>query len=152
MVDKIKGFAKHRKGVNAMATPACQTPVAPAYSGLDSTAAIAAVLRRTAAGDSPNRPFVRDVSDIFFGLRQRGLRFRDLALRKIPGGYYSEDVETFVGQLLSMGYATRRSPIKLTPEGERFCQEIEDAVRDQGELIKLRAEVERLLQESAALA
>jgi len=134
-----------------MATSACQVAV-PAYSDLDSTAAIAAVLRRTAGGDSPSPPFVRDVSDIFFALKERGLRFRDLGLRKIPGGYYSEDVETFVGQLLSIGYATRRSPIKLTPDGEKFCREIEEAAQNQDELIKLRGEVERLLQESAALA
>jgi len=53
-------------------------------------------------------------------------RLKNLGLRAIPGGYYSEDVEMFLGQLLSMGYATQRSPIKLTPEGELFCREIRD--------------------------
>lgn len=118
------------------------------YSGLDSTTAIALVLRRTAADDSKNRPFVRDVSDIFFELKQRGFRFKDLGLRKIPGGYYSEDVETFVGQLLSMGYATKRSPIKLTEEGERFCKEIEEAEKNQDEVIRLREELEKVLRET----
>jgi hypothetical protein len=134
-----------------MATSAYQTGV-PVYSALDSTTAIAAVLRRTAASDFKNRPFVRDVSDIFYELKQRGLRFRDLGLRKIPGGYYSEDVETFVGQLLSMGYATKRSPIKLTPEGEEFCRDIEGAAQNPDELIKLREELEKVLQESPAPA
>src|SRR2546428_9412565 len=118
------------------------------YSDVDSTAAIALVLRRTAADDSKNRPFVRDVSDIFFQLKQRGFRFRDLGLRKIPGGYYSEDVETFVGQLLSMGYAIKRSPIKLTEEGEKFCREIEEAEKNQDEVIRLREELEKVLQET----
>jgi len=130
-----------------MATSAYQS-VVPVYSGIDSTTAIALVLRRTAAADSKNRPFVRDVSDIFFELKRRGFRFRDLGLRKIPGGYYSEDVETFVGQLLSMGYARKRSPIELGEEGKKFCREIEEAEKNQDELIRLREELEKVLQET----
>jgi hypothetical protein len=147
VADTIIDCAEHRKGSNPMATSAYQR-VVPVYSGLDSTTAIALVLRRTAADDSNNRPFVRDVSDIFFELKQRGFRFKDLGLRKIPGGYYSEDVETFVGQLLSMGYAEKRSPIKLTKEGEKFCNEIEGAERNQDEVIRLREELEKVLQQT----
>ena len=147
MADRISDRAEHRKGSNPMATSTYQR-LDPVYSGLDSTTAIALVLRRTAADDSENRPFVRDVSDIFFELKQRGFRFRDLGLRKIPGGYYSEDVETFVGQLLSMGYAVKRSPIKLTEEGKKFCREIEETDRNQHEVISLREELEKVLRET----
>ena len=151
MADRITGRLHHIKGDNAMATSACQAAI-PAYSGLESTIAIAAVLGKTAGAASTNRPFVRDVSNVFFGLYQRGLRFPDLGLRKIPGGYYSEDVESFVGQLLSLGYATQRSPIKLTPEGEKFCREIEERAQNRDDLIKLHKELEELLQGSPAPA
>jgi len=94
------------------------------YSSLDSAVAIALLLKRSARVRSRDWPYVRDISRLLFDLRQRGFRFRDLGLRRIPDGYYSEDVETFVGQLLSMGYATQRSPIRLEPKGEQLCDQI----------------------------
>lgn len=132
-----------------MATSGYQA-VVPVYTGIDSTAAIALVLQRAVAEDRRNRPFVRDVSDIFFKLKQRGFRFRDLGLRKIPGGYYSEDVEGFVGQLLSMGYATQRSPIKLTMQGKEFCETIVERQGNKEEMGRLREEVDRIMQQIPA--
>jgi hypothetical protein len=132
-----------------MATSPCQAAV-PAYSALDSTTAIAAVLLKMAGAVSKNRPFVRDISDIFFNLKQRGFRFRDLGLRKIPGGYYSEDVEGFVGQLLSLGYARQRSPIKLTENGRKFCEAIVREENNQLEVAKLREELESISQDGPA--
>ncbi|HME01263.1 MAG TPA: hypothetical protein VKM93_28610 [Terriglobia bacterium] len=117
-----------------------------AYSNIDSTTAIAAVLQAATAGNPKDRPFVRDISGILFTLKQRGFRFRDLGLRKIPGGFYSEDVENFVGQMLSMGYATQRSPIRVGKEGERFCHSIVEAEKNREELAKLLGELENLLK------
>jgi len=121
-----------------------------AYSSIDSTAAIALVLERATADERRDRPFVRDVSGVFFELKRRGFKFRDLGLRKIPGGYYSEDVEGFVGQLLSMGYATQRSPIKLTKHGNEFCDTIIDRQGNKEEMARLRDEVDRIMQQVPA--
>src|SRR3989442_6869063 len=118
------------------------------YSNLDSAAAIALVLKKSMQRQAKEWPYIKDISKLLFELREKGFRFRDLGLRKIPGGYYSEDVETFVGQLLSMGYAIKRSPIKLTEEGEKFCREIEEAEKNQDEVIRLREELEKVLQET----
>jgi hypothetical protein len=116
------------------------------FSKVDSTSAMALVLQLTTDASYSNRPLVRDVSDIFFRLKQRGVRFRDIALRKIPGGFYSEDVEGFVGQLLSMGYASERSPIKLTETGKAFCGKIVQEEKDQDGMARLKSELEDLLR------
>jgi hypothetical protein len=121
------------------------------YSNIDSTAAIALVLDMAAADCPQGRPFVRDISEIFFRLKkERGIRFKDLGLRKIPGGYYSEDVESFVGQLLTMGYAKQRSPIRLTEKGRKFCETIIEEEDHQDEIATLRDELKHLMRERPA--
>ncbi len=117
------------------------------YSKVDKASAIALALINTAKPGQPAGPLIKDISELLYELRQEGFRFKNLGLRAIPGGYYSEDVETFVGQLLSMGYATQRSPIKLTPEGEQFCNEIleEEANVNRDDLASLQKAVEHLL-------
>lgn len=94
------------------------------YSKVDPSEAIALVLTKSMSYRSDRWPYVKDISQILFGLRKKGFRFRGLGLRRIPDGFYSEDVETFVGQLLSMGYATQRSPILLEMDGLKLCQGI----------------------------
>ncbi len=136
-------------GGKVMAT-AAPSAVGPVHSDIDSTAAIALVVHRATADEPTDRPFVRDVSKIFFELKQRGLTFRDLGLRKIPRGYYSEDVEGFVGQLLSMGYARERSPIRLTEAGKAFCETIVREEKNQAEMTRLRTELEKLMREHSA--
>lgn len=118
------------------------------YSGVDSTAAIALLLARSNEHRSGQWPYVKDVSELFFKLRGMGFRFRDLGLRRIPDGYYSEDVENFVGQLLSMGYATQRSPIRLDDEGVQLCNGIlaKESRTNKDELQRLEGAVNELLQ------
>lgn len=120
------------------------------YSNLDSTAAIALVLARSVGRRSNKWPYVKDISELFVNLRQMGFRFRDLGLRRIPDGYYSEDVENFVGQLLSMGYASQRSPITLEEDGRRLCQDIlsKETQRNPDEVEKLGRAVEKLLRQA----
>ncbi len=124
------------------------------YSKVESAAAIALVLKRSAEVQSKGWPYIRDISGLFYSLRQRGFRFRDLGLRPIPGGYYSEDVETFVGQLLSMGYATQRSPIRLEKKGVELCTEIlsAEAEKNTEELGRLERAVGELLPPVAAIS
>jgi len=50
-----------------------------------------------------------------------------------------------------MGYATQRSPIKLTPEGELFCREIrdEEANANRTDLADLEKAVDQVLARTA---
>src|SRR5712692_2591221 len=124
------------------------------YSNLDSAAAIALVLKKSVQIQTKTKewPYIRDISRLLYELRGKGFRFRDLGLRSIPGGYYSEDVETFVGQLLSMGYATQRSPIRLEKKGVELCEDIlgAEAQAKSEELERLEKAVGELLSASAA--
>ncbi len=122
------------------------------YSNLDSAAAIALVLKRSVQLQTKEWPYIRDISRLLYELRGKGFRFRDLGLRAIPGGYYSEDVETFVGQLLSMGYATQRSPIRLEEKGVELCDDIlgAEAQAKREELERLQKALDELLSTSAA--
>lgn len=122
------------------------------YSTLDPSVAIALTLTLSTSVQSRKKdwPFVRDISALLYRLRGKGYRFRGLGLRTIPDGYYSEDVETFVGQLLSMGYAIQRSPIQLDAAGQKLCDEIiEQASRDQQEeVLRVRTALQELVASS----
>lgn len=119
------------------------------YSNVDPSSAIALVLVKSMPQRSVQWPYVKDISRIFFGLRQKGFRFRGLGLRRIPEGYYSEDVENFVGNLLSMGYATQRSPICLEADGLKLCNKIIDETKgNEPELKQLGEAVEELIATS----
>jgi hypothetical protein len=67
---------------------------------------------------------IEDISRLFAELREKGLEVKNVALRRVPGGLYSEDVEAFIGGLLAGGYATVSSPITIKPEGLVICEEI----------------------------
>jgi hypothetical protein len=124
------------------------------YTGIDSTGAIALVLARSMGHRTDAWPYVKDISELFFKLRQKGFRLRDFGLRRIPDGYYSDDVENFVGQLLSMGYATQRSPIKLAEAGVHLCDEIvaKESETNKTELEKLMKAVDELLSKAQVTA
>jgi hypothetical protein len=149
MADKINGLSQHGEGGNPMATSPCHIAT-PAYSGIDRAAVIALVLKKIVAGKSLRKdwPYIRDVSRVLYDLGNKGFKFRNLGLRPDPRGYYSEDVEIFLGQLLSMGYATQRSPISLELKGEQLCDEIVEAERKaKGEEVrKLEQAVDDLLR------
>jgi hypothetical protein len=126
------------------------------YSKVDPSAAIALVLAKSIRRKSDQWPYVKDISEIFFRLREAGFRFRGMGLRRIPDGFYSEDVETFVGQLLSMGYATQRSPINLEEDGLKLCEELwareKEGERDKAEVDRLSEVVDNLLSKSPVAA
>ena len=67
---------------------------------------------------------IEDISGLLLDLKNRGIQLMDVALRKVPGGVYSEDVEAFVGRQLAAGYARARSPITFGKDGLRICQRI----------------------------
>lgn len=72
-----------------------------------------------------NQLRVEDVSKLFFEARQKGLEeVERVALRRVPGGFYSEDVEAFFGRLLAADYATKRSPLTVEESGLQLCRAI----------------------------
>jgi len=67
---------------------------------------------------------IEDISRLFVDLEEAGVSIRDVALRSVPDGFYSEDVESFVGRFLAAGYAKARSPIKFEPAGLKVCRDM----------------------------
>jgi len=64
---------------------------------------------------------IEDISGSLLKLADSGFGLGDVALRWVPGGVYSDDVESFVGRLLAAGYARARSPIEFFDDGLRVC-------------------------------
>jgi hypothetical protein len=81
----------------------------------------AAVLDATAKGESLE---IEGVSKLFLELEKKGIGLGEIALRRVPGGVYSDDAEAFVGRFLAAGYATARSPITFSQEGVEICKKI----------------------------
>jgi len=74
---------------------------------------------------------IEDVSRLFFEIRQKGLEeVEKVALRRVPGGFYSDDVEAFFGRLLAAGFATARSPITVLENGKALCKAILEKERE----------------------
>lgn len=67
---------------------------------------------------------VEGMSKLFLDLKKKGIALGEVALRKVPGGVYSEDAEAFVGRFLAAGYAEARSPIKFLDRGLEICRDI----------------------------
>jgi hypothetical protein len=67
---------------------------------------------------------VEEMSRLFLDLKKKGVPLGEIALRKVPGGVYSEDAEAFVGRFLAAGYAEARSPIKFSERGLEICRDI----------------------------
>jgi hypothetical protein len=90
-------------------------------------------------------PTLQEISTRISTLLDENIAIHDLGLRRVPGGVYSEEVETFVGHLLAEGLATHRSPVQLTSDGEKLLRMIirvesrdhANTIRRAGELLKL---------------
>jgi hypothetical protein len=77
--------------------------------------------------EAHNKGFLLEVegmSKLFLDLKKKGIILGEIALRKVPGGVYSEDAEAFVGSFLAAGYAEARSPIKFLDPGLKICRDI----------------------------
>jgi len=87
---------------------------------------------------------IEDISGLFVHLEGANVKVRDVALRSVPDGFYSEDVESFVGRFLAAGYAKARSPIRFYDSGLRVCREmVRKALRENANEVKKVAAVLR---------
>ncbi len=82
-------------------------------------------------------PSIERISSLLFRLKKAGVDLGEIALRRIPGGFYSEDVETFIGHYLAAGYATQLSPLSLTDKGKEVLEEtIADERKENPDLVQ----------------
>jgi hypothetical protein len=79
-----------------------------------------AALTKRGSGEFPS---IERISSLLVGLKKAGVELGEIALRRVPGGFYSEDVETFIGHYLAAGYATQFSPLNLTDKGKEVLAE-----------------------------
>jgi len=76
------------------------------------------------AASSKHSASIEEISSLLFRLKERGIELGEISLRRVPGGFYSEDVETLLGHYLAAGYATHLSPVTLTPQGKEVLSGI----------------------------
>jgi len=94
---------------------------------------------------------IKYISDLVKSLKDQGIDTAGISLRTRPGGYYSEEIEGFVGQLLLWGYAKQSSPIVLTEKGEKILSEniIEVLGSNSAELKEIRDIINNLSKRAA---
>lgn len=67
---------------------------------------------------------------------------------KVPGGYYSDDLDEYISDFLIAGLATKRSPIELNSEGIIECKNlIESAKKIYGDKMEYLLKRYNLLEE-----
>lgn len=84
----------------------------------------AAMMAAASKQESEHFPSIEEISSLLFELKNHGIDLGEIALRRVPGGFYSEDIETLVGQYLAAGYATHLSPVTLTSKGKQLLSDI----------------------------
>ena len=67
---------------------------------------------------------VTSLSQKLIQLRRHGITFDLIDCRRAPRGYYSEDIDNYISYLLTFGYITERSPIKITKKGTEFLKKV----------------------------
>jgi hypothetical protein len=85
---------------------------------------LAAVMLAAFPGEDEHLPSIEEISSRLFQLKKHGIDLGEIALRRVPGGFYSEDIETLVGHYLAAGYAKQMSPVTLTDQGKQVLSEI----------------------------
>ena len=98
------------------------------------------------AASSKKASSIEDISSLLIQLKKSGIDLGEIALRRVPGGFYSEDVETLLGHCLAAGYATHLSPVKLTPEGKKVLSDIltKERSENRGAIEQIEAVLGRL--------
>jgi hypothetical protein len=107
-----------------MGTPVLERPGGLSINGQAAMALALLSAWEEKRGEEAGGPTLQEVSRRVASLLDQHIDVHDLGLRKVPGGVYSQEVETFVGHLLAEGLATHRSPLRLTPEGEKLLRMI----------------------------
>lgn len=83
-----------------------------------------AILAALEGEHSLERPEIEDISKFLFDLHKAKIDIGDVALRSVPAGFYSEDVEILIGHFLGSGRAEKMSPVRFTSDGVSLLREI----------------------------
>lgn len=67
---------------------------------------------------------IEQIADRFVRLKQKGVPIPAIRLRRIPGGFYSEDIEAFVGRQAAAGNADAKNPVTFYEKGVEACKGI----------------------------
>ena len=82
------------------------------------------------------------VAKLILNLEDKGVDTSRMLCYPTATSAYCEDLDRFVSKLVSFGYASDSSPIKLNNEGERICREIIEEARqkeNKGQIEKLES-------------
>ncbi|MGC2465157.1 MAG: hypothetical protein WA517_08170 [Candidatus Acidiferrum sp.] len=82
-----------------------------------------------AAFRGQNEAEIEEISRKLYTLRNSGVDIGAIDLRRVPGGFYSEDLEILIGHYLDSDFAEQRNPVKLKPQGFRLLHEIVEEER-----------------------
>lgn len=98
------------------------------------------------AASSKHSPSIEEISSLLFQLKERGIDLGEIALRRVPGGFYSEDVEALLGHYLAAGYATQLSPVTLTSQGKEVLSGIisEERIENRAAIKQIEAVIGKL--------
>lgn len=67
---------------------------------------------------------IEQIADRFVRLKEKGVPIPAIRLRRIPGGYYSEDIEAFVGRQAAAKNADAQNPVTFFEKGVQACKGI----------------------------
>ena len=77
------------------------------------------------------KPTVKELAGKLAEGARNGLKTGSLDIRRVPDGYYSENLDEFVGAMTAFQFATKRSPLDLTSEGQAFLKDLIIKASDQ---------------------
>lgn len=72
---------------------------------------------------------IEEISQKLYTLRSSGVDIGGIDLRRVPGGFYSEDLEILIGHYLDSDFAEQRNPVKLKAQGFKLLHEIVEEER-----------------------
>lgn len=107
---------------------------------LNSGAIIATLILKADGKTAKN--LIEVLSGELIGLKEKGINISAVSIKNVPDGYYSEDIEMLVGDLLMCGYAKQGDVFKLTEEGKDICKRL---INEELENDKTRRVMEEML-------
>jgi hypothetical protein len=83
-----------------------------------------AIMAIAVLGSDTHKLEIEQIADHFVRLKGKGVPIPAIRLRRIPGGYYSEDIEAFVGRQAAVGNADAQNPVQFNESGIEACKRI----------------------------
>jgi len=83
-----------------------------------------AIMAIAVLGSGTHKLEIEQSARRFVRLKEKGVPIPPIRLRRIPGGYYSEDIEAFVGRQAAIGNADAQNPVEFYESGIEACRRI----------------------------